>query len=270
MCSRVARVLVAGGGAEEIQDTVLSARGGGEYIAKFAQGNCYLITMFVDALPVLDFVSSVAVGPGPVKYMQKVLQDPMAQGDPVIGKTHHVVVLKWLSDQVIRAICGQLSSPLNALGQLVGPMLWSRAAHLGATRAFPILHNFQVRACVSFHRFLSSANAPIVYGFAALAAASALEIWARYVASKGKKQGNEQVVQQRGKKRRRLAASKTSTIKHLACKVAECDGVGTSYTKVSSKFMTFHRDLCGMSWNCRAKSYKESSKRRATKSQKAD
>ena len=56
----------------------------------FVQGDSYLLTRFSSILQLMDITTTVAVGPGPIKYMQKLLQDPLSTKLPDIGKQYHL------------------------------------------------------------------------------------------------------------------------------------------------------------------------------------
>ena len=88
-------------------------------IAKFIQGDACLLSRLVARSVPLVF-ESVAVGPGPVRFLQKVLQDPAKDEESVVHAQHRLILLELLSDEIVHAITGALTdAPLNAMGSLI-------------------------------------------------------------------------------------------------------------------------------------------------------
>ena len=120
-----------------------------KYLSKFAQGDVHLISLHAPQLSTIQFTQSVSVGPGPLKWLKKMLQSPDSPTEPEIKSEYELPLLKWLSNLVVHAIEQKLENDLhNRLGQLIGTAFSFRFSRLGDIE-FPLLHDTQVRGCVA-------------------------------------------------------------------------------------------------------------------------
>ena len=178
-------------------------------IAKFIQGDACLLSRLVAGSVPLVF-ESVAVGPGPVRFLQKVLQDPAKDEESVVHAQHRLILLELLSDEIVHAITGALTdAPLNAMGSLIQQLFISRATKydLGTAAIFPSLHDVQVRGCIchmafyTLDSFIRSTNTPVITTLPLLTAGKALQMWQSCISKKQKtKKANLEQKQRRIKK----------------------------------------------------------------------
>ena len=146
---------------QSIEKHVLTMPGGKMYLSKFVQGDLSLISRFATGLVPMLLDSAVSCGPGPVKFLQKALQDPASPYEPRIPSDSNVrlQLLQWLSDTIILAMRQQLSARCNVLGTLVEVLFLARQRRKQCRHPFPCLHSVQVRGCIthvayiSFHRY---------------------------------------------------------------------------------------------------------------------
>ena len=143
----IAKILMRSGLSKQkvldIESAVLAVKGAGRYIAKFVEEDAHFFSLHVDEVELIKFGDHVTVGPGPVKMLSKILQNPASANPPTLPDHVHLPALRWLSDMVLKSMMGQLRERCNRMGALIKQNFTYRYNLVNAAGApYPNIHDF--------------------------------------------------------------------------------------------------------------------------------